>query len=194
MPRNTSKMSPAEQLFRGLTEGASQSIENMEAEGQQELVREGGTRLPIELHGCSEDTLRQLGFTLGSVVDGDPVFREGALPFGWTVKATDHSMHSKILDERGARRGSIFYKAASYDRRANLGLERRFQVRADYPDSNDADLNAALSDGVWDNLKNDWVFKTKPMTDEERWVSKECIAWLTKHYPEHEDVTKYWDE
>lgn len=194
MPRDTSKMSPEEVLFRGLTEGPSKSIENLEAEGQRELVAEGGTRLPTELLGITEETLKSLGFILGPVVEGDPLFREGALPPGWEVEATGYIMHSEITDANSVRRGGIFYKAASYDRGAHLTLDRRFNVRTDYP--KDVALELPKREGVWDNLKNDWRFRTEPMTQEQRWQSnhKECNAWLAEHYPDHEDVTKYWDE
>ena len=42
------------------------------------------------------------------------------LPAGWKKQATDHSMWSKLLDESGAVVASIFYKAAFYDRIAEM--------------------------------------------------------------------------
>ena len=44
------------------------------------------------------------------------------MPQGWTRRATDHDMHSEILDEAGKIRISVFYKAAFYDRRAHAEL------------------------------------------------------------------------
>ena len=48
----------------------------------------------------------------------DPLFVDAQLPDGWRVEATDHSMWSNLLDDQGMVRGSIFYKAAFYDRDA----------------------------------------------------------------------------
>lgn len=42
------------------------------------------------------------------------------LPDGWKKVGTNHDMHSDLVDETGKVRASIFYKAAFYDRRADM--------------------------------------------------------------------------
>lgn len=66
----------------------------------------------------------ELGFVLGDRVPGDDLFRYGTLPEGWRKVGTSHDMHSTIVDERGRERASVFYKAAFYDRRAEISIGR----------------------------------------------------------------------
>lgn len=96
--------------------GASGAIEEQERNGQAELLN--STTLPTE--GSNSPVLAELGFVFGAEVRGDPLFREATLPKGWAREGSDHAMHSYICDERGVRRVNVFYKAAFYDRRADL--------------------------------------------------------------------------
>jgi hypothetical protein len=129
--------------------GAGRAIEAMEASGQRELVE--SSVLPVE--GPIED-MEKLGFVFGDVVQGDSLFRHAQLPEGWTKVGTDHSMHSKIVDERGVERVSIFYKAAFYDRRASMHLVNlgySFQTHILYGDDTDAEIAKV----PWDVLTAD---------------------------------------
>lgn len=92
------------------------SIEAMEARGQREVV--ASTLLPVE--GSEDPALLALGFTFGAS-DGD-LFRKATLPAGWRKVGSDHNMWSYVEDERGIRRVSVFYKAAAYDRSANMNV------------------------------------------------------------------------
>ncbi len=194
MPRDTSKMEPIEIIGRALLEGASQSIENMEAEGQRELVAEAGTRLPTKVLHTSEEMLRKLGFCLGPILKGDPLFREGSLPDGWTIVPTEHSMHSEILDDQGRLRASIFYKAAHYDRYAHITACTRFQKRTKFPDAYTG--TESVKEGVWDVAKQEWVFLSEESTNPifDNGLSRERDQWLEKNYPKHDDPTEYWEE
>jgi hypothetical protein len=114
-------------------------IENMEAKGQQEFVKAAGARLPTsgtveaqfphrEDPETNQALLENLGFVFGDKISGDEIWVEATLPEGWEVKATDHSMWSSLVDDKGRKRGGIFYKAAFYDRSCHLTLDRRFSV------------------------------------------------------------------
>lgn len=113
MIENTAKREPALHLLGALSEGSDGYIGGMEAAGQRQLVH--SDQVPTE----GSDALAELGFTLGDVVAGDPLFRHVTLPEDWTKQGTDHAMHSQILDPLGRKRVGIFYKAAFYDRRAD---------------------------------------------------------------------------
>ena len=90
----------------------------MEREGQAQLVT--SDRLPTK---CGDHApWLALGFTFGDPDSSDPLFMPATLPPGWERKATDHSMGSVIVDTLGRERVSIFYKAAFYDRTANMHL------------------------------------------------------------------------
>lgn len=113
-PENTSTLSPEERLL------ASSDIEGMERRGQREMVK--STTLPYA-YDRDDAPFEALGFTFGKQVPGDELFREATLPEGWTREGTEHAMHSVIKDERGIARVGIFYKAAYYDRRADMSLQ-----------------------------------------------------------------------
>ncbi len=93
-------------------------LEGQERTGQHRLVN--SDRLPSD-HGDDAPWLA-LGFTFGAPDPGDPLFMPATLPEGWKRQATDHSMGSVIVDTLGRERVSIFYKAAFYDRSANMHL------------------------------------------------------------------------
>lgn len=105
--------------MRGLLMGLPGAIEASERRGQQELV--ASESLPTDTRG-DDAAFLALGFTFGEPDADDPIFRPATLPTGWKREASDHSMWSHIVDERGIRRASIFYKAAFYDRSAAMHL------------------------------------------------------------------------
>jgi hypothetical protein len=172
-------------------------IEAQEAMGQAALVGTLGI-LPKE---CPRQQLEKLGFKFGE--PADDLFVNVTFPAGWSKKATDHSMWSDLVDDKGRKRAGIFYKAAFYDRSAHMSLERRYVVTTEY-------LNAA-------GQKHDWKSNVQPtkrrVVVEDRsdkkalWQSdpfdrtdyatddasqKVARAWLEVKFPQHEDVTAYW--
>jgi hypothetical protein len=92
-------------------------ITGLEAQGQHQIVR--SDLLPSD--GPWAD-LESLGFKAGPVKADDPLFREATLPAGWSREGSDHNMWSYVVDARGLRRVSVFYKAAPYDRHAHCGI------------------------------------------------------------------------
>ena len=91
-------------------------IEAQEARGQETFA--AGDSLPIEMRGTTLDDLTSLGFVFGAAID--ELFVECRVPEFWTKRPTEHPLHTEILDAAGKVRGSVFYKAAYYDRRADL--------------------------------------------------------------------------
>lgn len=102
--------------------GNPSAIVQQEARGQKELVN--STQLPTKCSPASRATLEAAGVVFGKPNERDPMFCDATLPAGWKKVATDHSMWTDIVDETGKKRGSIFYKAAFYDRSATLYAER----------------------------------------------------------------------
>jgi hypothetical protein len=130
--RNTSAEADANPMSAILT-GLPGGIEASEARGQRELV--ASEVLPTDLgaffdggRGSAKNLLESWGFTFGEPVEGDPLFQHATLPPGWKKEATDHSMWSRIVDEKGRERCAIFYKAAFYDRRASLSIRARYRI------------------------------------------------------------------
>ena len=181
-------------------------IEAQEAQGQQDFV--ASTTLPIEVnHGTRED-FEAMGVVFGESVDD--LFCEAQLPEGWEKKPTDHSMWSDLVDDKGRKRGSIFYKAAFYDRRASLNVVGRFghsvepALGYDHPDYRTSEWRVVVLDCeevVWEAEQR---VPPEPNASENRegwlaWLdSKDALyelseAWLKEHYPEWRDPTAYWD-
>lgn len=100
-------------------------LDEMEAAGQRQLVE--SEVLPTEIQGDRDGAIKQslidLGFKFGEVVNGDPLFTNVQLPTGWKKVGSDHDMWSYVNDEQGRQRISVFYKAAFYDRRAFMRVD-----------------------------------------------------------------------
>jgi hypothetical protein len=122
MIENTSQTTAAQDAARilGLARlgVGTGEVEAMEKAGQQQLVN--SALLPTK--GSDNPEFLRLGFTFGEPLADDPMFRPATLPAGWRKAGTDHDMHSDILDQLGRKRVGVFYKAAFYDRRADMSL------------------------------------------------------------------------
>jgi len=131
-----------------------------------------------------------MGVVFREVLQDDPLFRNVTLPEGWTKKATEHDMHSDLLDEKGRKRGAIFYKAAFYDRKASIRPLCRYRV-----------------DSLWDENYNETAEVVKdcetvifiiPRKDPEDWeehreLAQKCRDWLNEKFSNHEDPAAYWE-
>jgi len=113
MIKNTSKEEVYPEWALG---GNPRAIENQEKQGQNELVN--SSQLPVDCQG--KDILEQAGVKFGEPIPDDPLFCVAELPAGWSKRATNHAMWSELIDDKGAVRAEIFYKAAFYDRRADM--------------------------------------------------------------------------
>ena len=113
-------------LYAMTGSGGEQAIYDSEARGQAEMVK--SESLPVRTNFCSDADLEAMGIELGKPFEEDDIFRPAVLPDGWVRKGTEHSMWSEIVDGRGRKRLSIFYKAAFYDRSAHVSAEKRFNV------------------------------------------------------------------
>lgn len=168
-----------------MTAATPGGIEAQEAAGQAMLC--AAAQLPKEMHGCTREQLEALGFKFGA--DVDDIFITCKLPPGWKKQATDHSMYSDLLDEKGRKRASIFYKAAFYDRRADLTLSRRYSVNGyEKGSSNDSFRVAAKDcDTVIHEFGETADYNTRQTLKQQGW------AWLAERFPEWESPHAYWD-
>jgi len=162
-------------------------IEAQEAEGQKCFV--ASQTLPKD---CPREDLEKIGFIFGD--DEDDIFISVQFPEGWSKKPTEHSMWSDLIDDKGRGRGGIFYKAAFYDRSANLKLQPRFSFRQDY-DQEDCVQYLVLDAGTT-------IFKTDKIECEKYsegyWkatddAQKNSEIYLNDNYPDWRDRSAYWD-
>lgn len=174
-------------------------IEAQEAQGQRDFVNRA--TLPKEIRGGSRSDLEKAGVKFKE--DSDDLFVNVILPDGWKKQPTDHSMHNEIIDGNGRKRASIFYKAAFYDRRADMSMNTRFSVQV-LPEDQYKDSTLSYEDrrdGKWYGMVLDGdkvIFRTdpqkKPSYGDEDALLATAKQWLYKRYPDWESVSAYWDE
>lgn len=116
---NTSKDSVHPEWVMG---GNPKAIEAQEKRGQEELVN--SEQLPCKcIPKADKEKLESYGIKFGEPLENNPLFCNAVLPKGWKKEASDHDMWSYLVDDKGKRRASIFYKAAFYDRSAHISAE-----------------------------------------------------------------------
>lgn len=184
-----------EDLIAALTPGG---IEAQEAAGQVALVN--SAILPKMMSfGCAKEELEQIGIKFLDEVD--ELFVDVTLPEGWKKVATDHSMWSELLDDKGRKRAAIFYKAAFYDRKACLSLCCRYNTESLTVDEQGKPVEYGKHkrniEVVKDASTNEiiysvdgWFDRQWEQADETRAMVK---AWLETNLPEWEDPLAYWD-
>jgi hypothetical protein len=177
-----------------ILDGLPGMIEASERRGQAQLV--SSTLLPSDMSGQRE-LFEKFGFKFGERVKYDPMFIHAELPAGWSKKETDHSMWSKIVDERGVDRVAVFYKAAFYDRSAHMYLECRYNIDVTY----DGDYSKAkeATAKVLDLKKGTVLFeetKAKGPNDHSAYgVARDAAdAWCKVNFPDYEKGPEAWLE
>ena len=101
-----------------MSDFVSDLIIGFEEAGQRGFV--ANSTLPIDCNGCKREDLEAMGIVFGKPVNN--IFVEVTLPEGWKKVPTDHQMWNDLVDDKGVKRASIFYKASFYDERAFIGL------------------------------------------------------------------------
>jgi hypothetical protein len=175
-------------------------IEAQEARGQRDLV-ETFNRLP-HMKEREMDAALKMGFIIGDRID--EVFVAATPPEGWTLRATEHSMHSDVIDDKGRERGGLFYKAAFYDRKARVTWNRRYEIHTDYRDG--VEIYTAM-DRKTNEAIMDPVEVTEPKTPQDRnWdaydaknaenakVYAALVAKLDERFPDNKDASAYWND
>lgn len=212
-------------------ESPSRAIENQEKRGQEAVVR--GQRLPkkanahtvpseIRFRGVSNDMpyderqeivdhniyeytkeqYEKMGIGVGR--DYDDLFWSVSLPVGWEIKATDHTMWNELIDDKGRKRGTFFYKAAFYDRNAFINFETRYKIESTHIADSEEDYEVwSKSDHVGYVKDGDTIlYQTEliPAIDDfskdyeiDRALYAELEKYMAVHYPEWEDTQAYWD-
>ncbi len=199
-PTNTTtqaKDDPLSTLFGPLMPGG---IERQEVAGQSELVN--SESLPTE---CSDRTaLEAAGVVFGEPYPDDKLFRPVTLPKGWKKQATDHAMHTNLVDDKGRVRASIFYKAAYYDRKADMYAVKRYSVngfiRCDVTGKPTAEdyrsqpkhFLVAVMDGK-EVIHSLGVVDAENGYHTRQQFIDEGRKWLDERFPEWKSAAAYWD-
>lgn len=198
-PENTTdqvQRDPLSFLAAAMVDGSSNAILSQEAQGQQSFV--GSDTLPTKRLSQLDTPLRKylegIGFVFHGPVEGDPIFQYVTLPKGWSKRPTDHSMWSELIDDKGRKRASIFYKAAFYDRSAHIDFENRYSVRRNY--DNEKQIVFFVKDGGKVIHTVGPVDKPDGMAEYTAADAQEKIArdWLAKTFGDTDNPTAHWDD
>lgn len=163
--------------------GSDKAITRQEKRGQQELVK--SDVLPTAGLLALRPMLEKAGGTVGRAVDGDGMFTTVTLPPGWEKRSSDHDMWSYLHDANGAKRASMFYKAAFYDRSARISGECRYSCKYECKTN---------SISVVDNTTGAVLFSVTAPEGKEVWdVEKQAYDWLNANFPDHNNPAAYWD-
>lgn len=178
-------------------------IERQEAEGQRNLVAHAD-RLPVvgTIDGMGsrgakpgqQEQWEKVGFVFGEPLTGpDQIFVACTFPKGWSLKPTDHSMWSDVLDDKGRKRASVFFKAAFYDYNAHtFGLESRYQTDCEY----DKKYNPTAA--IVKDRATGETLHSIPISDERSYSEQDAARrgaeeWLDANYSDWKNPLAYWD-
>lgn len=161
-------------------------IERQEEEGQKATVE--SEQIPKEISGATREQLTKIGFKFGAEIDELLVNCE--LPSGWTRRATEHSLYSELTDDKGRVRAEIFYKAAFYDRRADMRMLPRFRIAYHAESERAGFVRCVVLDG--DEVVFDAGDRKRGNYDHYEILESACLEWLRREYPNSKDATAYW--
>ena len=176
-------------------------IEAQEAQGQRDIVP--NTTLPKEFLYCEKSQFEAMGIVFGE--DADDLFINVTLPDGWKKRPTDHSMWSKLVDDKERVRARIFYKAAFYDRSAHIDIVTRFRICTVFDDKfGEGCQRGASVEDCGKVIFETGMTKPQPPFDdresydlwhnEEMALHGEAQAWLEERYPDYKNPLVYWDK
>ncbi len=211
-------------MMTGNIKGAAAALIEGGSEAQEragQIEQSFKDTLPEKMMGCTRADFEKLGFKfLGKT---DKIFWECQFPPGWRKKPTNHSMWSDLLDDKGRKRGSIFFKAAFYDYDAHIGLNHRYGVKTFFLDAKKEEIydrqtgeHAQGKEGIRDEFvrvdvidqttnaslftteiieRADWNNREEALSRSKRQdlAKEECNKWLDEHYPQWREASAYWD-
>lgn len=194
-------LNPAEQriyLDAMITGDPGGAIEREERRGQLGLA--AANRLPADMSPDDRKTLEAWGVQFGERLPGvDRIFLACTLPPGWLIAPTDHAMWSRLLDDRGRLRATIFFKAAPYDYHAHMETLRRFKATARGAGGGTGGLWEEPIQGVALDGE-EAIFTTTPQkasvenyTETKDALRKEAETYLDTRYPDWRNPLAYWD-
>ena len=173
--------------------GGSEAIIAQEKAGQRELAVKGrDAQLPENVSKEDRAALEKAGVKFFEMVAGDKLFRHAVLPVGWEIKPTDHDMYSDLLDEHGRKRATIGYKAAFYDRWAQMSACNRFEPGYGKDDWGDPEAQSYAC--IRDGGKLVWRGKFVGLGYDASTICRdEAVKLLSSLYPDYRDTNAYWD-
>lgn len=179
---------PRDLLFKGIDD-------SMVYEQRSKIVYENACTY-------AKDIYESMGISI--VGDYSDLLYSVHLPDGWEIKS--NGMYwSDVIDDKGRKRMSFFYKGGLYDRDAFVNFNRRYnyeispfdkyETDAGYQERKFKPWSLVITDGGNHIKKLDEI---TPTTDKEYFalddnLRKQALDYLDKEYPDWRDIKAYWD-
>jgi hypothetical protein len=157
--------------------------------------------VPMQIGGAQLWELEQMGFVFGAQTHR--LFMHAQFPEGWKKVATDHPLHTDVVDEMGRRRAGIFYRADLCNQRADMTMFARYQIDAFARATDGVGYDVAVTDcgstverfGTWsDGAKAGSREQTQSAQRAREKLAAQARAWLHKKRPKWHNPLLYWSE
>lgn len=192
---------------RSTADALVQMVHDGDRRGQEAFVTSNTLPVSIEPDGA-EAVLEAAGVRFLEPMQGDPLFRHVELPAGWKKVPASNAWLTMLVDGQNRERARIFYKPASYDRKAALILVPRYGIyescyRMDWiEEGSEQEFVVCVTDGgvVLDGRKTIHETEVIRLAGDKRarfratrGLIKEAEAWLDQNYPDWRNSFAYWD-
>jgi hypothetical protein len=203
-------------MTTGSADEAANTIEKMgqnEAVTSTQLPREGSPgayryRRDADEVAEQDRAWKETGIEFGELVAWE-LFRDAQLPPGWEKRRTAHLLWNDVVDHRGRKRASFFYKGAMWDRSAFMNLVHRFHAKTKYFEDSRAivqyevtDCETVIHTGRAMDIGE--IPETGTQKERQAWYSKEeaaqkelfveVKAWLDERYPDWGKLWGHWED
>lgn len=180
---------PRDILFKGIND-------SMEYDQRSEIVYENAC-------AYAKDVYESMGISI--VGDYSDLLYSVHLPDGWEIKSID-MYWSDVLDDKGRKRISFFYKGGLYDRDAFSNFYHRYNYQIVPFDNYETDAGyQERKFKPWTLIITDGGKKIKelktitPSTDDEYFSLDDTLGdaarqYLDKKYPDWKNIQSYWNE
>ena len=187
----------------------SEVIDNVERKGQRDLVDNvyGLPKIANRYFKLSDDESLE-DYTKASYMrmgikilrEEDELFLKVELPEGWRIEPDGNNYWSRLLDDQGRQRGSIFFKNSFYDRDAFINFNTRYtwqEMPFDDYESKATYLDRKANPWygvVFDSKKE--IFRSAGTMKEgydDHQIEDTVKTWLNENYPEWQDIHAYWE-
>ena len=178
----------------------SAGIDMQERRAQRDFVASANKSAKLPIKGSDDEEAKASPVKWGKPIDN--LFREVELPEGWTIKSEGHAYWTRLLDQKGCCRASMFYKGAFYDREAFIRFDKRYYTTRKYRDNSDEVTFFVYDTGQGEKhavLHAETPSLPNRQTNPEAYykaleeAEQRTQAWLVERYPDFKNPNAYWD-
>lgn len=173
-----------ENFIAAITPGG---IERQEKQGQIEQ----GMKETLPINGTSGKNRamwESMGFQF--LDNADDIFVNVKFPPGWKKVPSESAYWTDLIDDKGRKRASIFYKAAFYDRHSIIHPEQRFRQNTEYSDEENTRTVTITDSGKVIHTVGVCSLYDRDSMD---LIDSQADAWLKQNYPDWRNPAAYWD-